>query len=44
MLDTKIQEALEDVSFNIDIRDIHGIPSHMGRKVVRLNQFRESYR
>ena len=39
MLDTKIQEALEDVSFNIDIRDIQGIPSHMGRKVVRLNQF-----
>ena len=25
MLDTKIQEALEDVSFKIDIRDIQGI-------------------
>ena len=37
MLDTKIQEALQDVSFKIDVRDIQGIPSHMGRKIVRLD-------
>ena len=39
MLDTKLQEALQDVSFEIDVRDIQGIPSHMGRKVVRLDQW-----
>jgi len=36
MLDTKMEEALQDVSFKIDVRDIQGIPSHMGRKVVRF--------
>ena len=39
MLDTKMEEALQDVSFKIDVRDIQGIPSHMGRKVVRLNHY-----
>ena len=37
MLDTKLQDALQDVSFKIDVRDIQGIPSHMGRKIVRLD-------
>lgn len=37
MLDTKLQEKLNEVSFKIDIRDIQGIPSDMGRKVVRLD-------
>ena len=38
MLDTKLQEALSEVEFKIDVRDIQGIPSHMGRKIVRLDQ------
>ena len=37
MLDTKLQEKLNEVSFKIDIRDIQGIPNDMGRKVVRLD-------
>tara|TARA_R110002020_G_scaffold459931_1_gene678204 strand:- start:234 stop:1145 length:912 start_codon:yes stop_codon:yes gene_type:complete len=37
MLDTKLQEKLNQVNFKIDIRDIQGIPSEMGRKVVRLD-------
>jgi len=37
MLDTKLQEKLNQVDFKIDIRDIQGIPSEMGRKVVRLD-------
>ena len=37
MLNTKLLEKLEDVSFKIDIRDIQGIPSEMGRKIVRLD-------
>jgi len=37
MLNTKLEEELKDIDFKIDIRDIQGIPSHMGRKVVRLD-------
>ena len=37
MLDTKLLEKLEKVNFNVDIRNIHGIPSEMGRKIVRLD-------
>ena len=37
MLNTKLEEKLKEIDFKIDIRDIHGIPSNMGRKVVRLD-------
>ena len=37
MLDTQLLEKLEKVNFNVDIRNIHGIPSHLGRKIVRLD-------
>jgi len=37
MLDTNLLEKLEKVNFNVDIRNIHGIPSHLGRKIVRLD-------
>mgnify|MGYP003151341964 CR=1 FL=1 len=37
MLDTKLLKKLDDINFNIDIRNIDGIPSEMGRKVVRLD-------
>ena len=31
MLDTQLLEKLEKVDFKVDIRNIHGIPSHLGR-------------
>jgi hypothetical protein len=37
MLDTQLLEKLEKVDFKVDIRNIHGIPSHLGRKIVRLD-------
>ena len=37
MLNTKLEEELSEIDFKIDIRDIQGIPSDMGRKVVRLD-------
>jgi len=37
MLDTKLLEKLNDIDFKIDIRNINGIPSEMGRKLVRLD-------
>jgi hypothetical protein len=37
MLNTKLEEKLNEIDFKIDIRDIQGIPSNMGRKVVRLD-------
>lgn len=37
MLDTQLLEKLEKVNFKVDIRNIHGIPSHLGRKIVRLD-------
>ena len=37
MLDTQLLEKLEKVNFNVDIRNIHGIPAHLGRKIVRLD-------
>ena len=37
MLDTKLQKELDKINFNIDIRAIQGIPTEMGRKVVRLD-------
>ncbi len=37
MLNTKLLEKLDDLDFSVDIRDIQGIPSEMGRKVVRLD-------
>ena len=37
MLNTKLLEKLSDIDFKVDIRDIQGIPSEMGRKVVRLD-------
>ena len=37
MLNTKLLEKLSDIDFKVDIRDIQGIPSDMGRKIVRLD-------
>ena len=37
MLNTKLLEKLSDIDFKVDIRDIQGIPSEMGIKVVRLD-------
>ena len=39
MLDTKLQEALQDVSFKIDVRDIQGIPSTMGNNCKHLRKW-----
>ena len=37
MLDTQLLEKLEKVNFKVDIRNIHGIPSTLGRKIIRLD-------
>ena len=38
MLNTKLfEEEMEKINFSIDIQDIEGIPTEMGRKLVRTD-------